>query len=351
MFFSENGRTKVLIYLNLLILSISLNNLQSFILAERLFQHKFSLDYLQIPWLFLCAPFFYMFIINYLGIAKNKPKILKFVIPSFIVACFTQIIFVIITSKSANVNELELIYEIYITIEEIFIIISSVSIFIYSFYLLKNKEVLTSEILLYDDLKWLNFFLKLAFICYILWVIAITLKIHIGFLDFLHLYYPLRILTSIIIFWLGYQAIVHIQILKERKSIRLSLTKKTIKQDITKNTKEGIERDFEIIDSFIRNEKKFLEPKYTLKTLSNQLNFGAGRISKAINRSLDKSFIDYINDMRVDYAKNILTNPHFEKYTITSIGLESGFNSKSTFYTVFKKHTNMTPLAYRKEIL
>ena len=51
--------------------------------------------------------------------------------------------------------------------------------------------------------------------------------------------------------------------------------------------------------------------------------------------------------MRVEQAKNLLTNSNYEKYTIASIGLESGFNSKSTFFTVFKKHTGSTPFHYR----
>ena len=36
-------------------------------------------------------------------------------------------------------------------------------------------------------------------------------------------------------------------------------------------------------------------------------------------------------------------------YTIVSIGLESGFNSKSTFYSAFKKFTNLSPTQFKKE--
>ncbi|MFL0126662.1 hypothetical protein V2625_03745, partial [Tenacibaculum maritimum] len=61
-----------MLFLNLLILSISLNNIQSWALAEHLFQHKFMLDYIQVPWHFLVAPFFYMFLIHYLDIAERS---------------------------------------------------------------------------------------------------------------------------------------------------------------------------------------------------------------------------------------------------------------------------------------
>ena len=44
-----------------------------------------------------------------------------------------------------------------------------------------------------------------------------------------------------------------------------------------------------------------------------------------------KSFIDYMNELRVNQAKKLLTDTDYNQYTITAIGLESGCNSKSTF--------------------
>ncbi|MFL0113844.1 helix-turn-helix domain-containing protein [Tenacibaculum maritimum] len=248
-----------------------------------------------------------------------------------------------------NINQREIIYEKYITTEEVLIVISSLSIFIYSFYILYKKEKLFSKILLFDNLKWLYNFFILSTTCYVLWIIAIIIKVNLGYFDFLSSYYPLRILTTTIIFWLGYQAVIHLQILKDRKEIRQKVSNIKPKKIPIEKKEEEFEQDFSVIDSFIRNGEKFLEPKYTLKSLAKDLKLGSGRISVAINRSINKSFIDYINEMRVNYAKNILVSPDYKKYTITSIGLESGFNSKSTFYTVFKKHTGYTPLAYRKQ--
>jgi len=68
-----------------------------------------------------------------------------------------------------------------------------------------------------------------------------------------------------------------------------------------------------------------------------------------VNQFSEKNFSDYINSLRVDEAKKLLKNADFEAYTIVAIGLECGFNSKSTFYTAFKKFTGQTPTAYRKQ--
>jgi AraC-like DNA-binding protein len=49
----------------------------------------------------------------------------------------------------------------------------------------------------------------------------------------------------------------------------------------------------------------------------------------------------------VEEVKKKLKNPEFDNYSIISIGLESGFNSKSVFYKAFKKHTGKSPSEYR----
>jgi len=71
MLFSKYRKNKSILFINLLVLVISLNNLQSWILAKDFFIEYFFLDYVHIPWHFLIAPFFYMFLIHYLEIHAN----------------------------------------------------------------------------------------------------------------------------------------------------------------------------------------------------------------------------------------------------------------------------------------
>jgi len=58
----------------------------------------------------------------------------------------------------------------------------------------------------------------------------------------------------------------------------------------------------------------------------------------------------FFNQYRVEAAKELLLKPDLEHYSITSIGYQAGFNSKSTFYTAFKKFTNTTPGKFRKTL-
>lgn len=334
-----------------MILSISLNNFQSWALERNLFQHKFMLDYLQIPWHFLSAPFFYTFLIHYLDIADKSRKLLNYFVAIFIVLCIAQVSFVFFYSLGTGTqDELNYIYERYTSIEEVISLAGSIGVFAYSYYILRRKKKMFTKILTYDNLKWIFNFFRLTVMVYILWIFALIIKFSLNFTGFIYSYYPLRISTTLIIFILGYQGLRYLRILKERKEIRENIDIGTIELQeasvISPNTYK-FESQFTEIDTYIKSQKKYLQPKYTLQNLSKDLEIGSSTLSASINKNAKKSFVDYINEMRVDQAKKFLLDNKYEGYTIASIGLESGFNSKSAFYDVFKKHTGMTPLAFK----
>ncbi|MCH2031899.1 MAG: helix-turn-helix domain-containing protein [Tenacibaculum sp.] len=362
MFFSKYGKDRSLLFLNLMILTFSLNNFQSWALERNLIQHKFMLDYIQIPWHFLSAPFFYAFLVNYLNISNQSRKLLKYFLGIFVVLCVAQLTFVITYSLGGGTKEeLDYIYERYTSIEELISLVGSLSVFGYSYYILKGKKKLFTKILTYDNLKWIYDFFKLTLIVYVLWIFALVIKFSLNFSGFIYSYYPLRISTTVIIFILGYQGLRYLRLLKERKNIRENInveelevinSLKTSRENIIDSTESNLkeptnESQFLEIDSFIRSKNIHLQPKYTLQNLSNDLNIGSSTLSACINKNAKKSFVDYINEMRVKQAKKFLLDQKYEGYTIASIGLESGFNSKSAFYDVFKKHTGMTPLAFK----
>lgn len=105
----------------------------------------------------------------------------------------------------------------------------------------------------------------------------------------------------------------------------------------------------EALQTFVIANKPFLAPELTLAQLSGQVNVPAHYLSQVINEKLECNFLDFINGYRVKEAKEKLINPKYNHYTILAIAYEAGFNSKSTFYTAFKKVTGMTPSQYRKQ--
>lgn len=64
-----------------------------------------------------------------------------------------------------------------------------------------------------------------------------------------------------------------------------------------------------------------------------------------INRHFGINYYEFINRYRIEEAKRMLAES--KGASITDIYLAVGFNSKSVFYTFFKKLEGMTPTAYR----
>ena len=121
-----------------------------------------------------------------------------------------------------------------------------------------------------------------------------------------------------------------------------------------KNQKIGLDDDkVDLIITKVRAvmelEKLYQESELTLQEISDKIQFPSYQVSQAINEGMKKNFYDLINSYRVEEAKRLLLNPDKANYTILSVGFEAGFNSKTTFNTVFKKFTGLTPTAFRDQ--
>lgn len=350
-FFSKNGREKSMVFINLLMLVISLNNLQSWVVAKNYFANNLFLDYLQIPWHFLIAPFFYTFLIYYLEIKKGSKNILKVLLFIFLILILIRISFVSFFSDE-NTIDIQFLFEKYSVFEEIFSLLISLSIFGYAFYILSKKEQLFTKILAFDNLKWIYTFFKLGLLTYIFWIVALAITVALNFEEFIYSYYPLRVLTTVLIYWIGYQAILQLSLLKERKVLREKINIKTIlvdKKVIFDKKNADKKAIFNAIETLLNEEKLYTAPKLTIDFLANKIDVNAAKLSTIIKLYSDKNFNDYINDFRIELAKDLLTDEAYQEYTITAIGLESGFNSKSAFFSCFKDQTGFTPYAFKKK--
>ena len=85
-----------------------------------------------------------------------------------------------------------------------------------------------------------------------------------------------------------------------------------------------------------------------LPDVARELKISPHQLSQFLNDNLGKSFSHFINEYRVEAAKQLLAVD--TKFTTEAIGYECGFNSKSTFFTTFKKLTGLTPAGYRSNL-
>jgi AraC-like DNA-binding protein len=74
-------------------------------------------------------------------------------------------------------------------------------------------------------------------------------------------------------------------------------------------------------------------------------------LSELISRTYNESFFDFINRHRIEEIKLRIEDPAHDSYSLLGIAMDCGFNSKSSFYTAFKKFTGITPSEYRNQKL
>ncbi len=103
------------------------------------------------------------------------------------------------------------------------------------------------------------------------------------------------------------------------------------------------------LESLMNHEKLFLNPDIGLETVAKRLKISSNYLSQMVNHLCGHNFSDYINTFRIEEAKIKLQDSSYFRYTILTIGLESGFNSKTTFYKAFKKIVGITPKQYQEK--
>jgi len=86
----------------------------------------------------------------------------------------------------------------------------------------------------------------------------------------------------------------------------------------------------------------------TLTDLAGRLSTTPHKLSEVLNSKLEQTFYDFVNGFRVRYVQRRIKDEDARNLTILSLALDAGFASKSTFNDVFKKHTGLTPSAYRR---
>lgn len=96
------------------------------------------------------------------------------------------------------------------------------------------------------------------------------------------------------------------------------------------------------------NEKVFLNPEITLEDLSQKLSVSSKKLSQLLNETFKQNYFDFINSYRIEEAKRLITEAMDPKITVLEIMYQAGFNSKSSFNTLFKKKTGFTPSEYKK---
>ncbi|GAA4273084.1 hypothetical protein GCM10022258_23780 [Aquimarina gracilis] len=125
---------------------------------------------------------------------------------------------------------------------------------------------------------------------------------------------------------------------------------------LSKN-KEEIDIPEDVVQNILKKlyafEKsyQFSKRHYTLNSLAKELNTNSAYLSKIINVYKNINFANYLNNLRVDFAVNELTNnKSLRSYTIKAIAEEVGFKNAQSFSSAFYKKTGIYPSYFIKQL-
>ncbi|MBC7188389.1 MAG: helix-turn-helix transcriptional regulator [Calditrichaeota bacterium] len=99
---------------------------------------------------------------------------------------------------------------------------------------------------------------------------------------------------------------------------------------------------------YMESEKPYLCSSLTIDRLSQMLSIPRWHLSQVINEVFHQNFFTFVNSYRVEEAKRYLAGGNPRLKTVSEVLYEVGFNSKSVFNEVFRKHTGLTPTQYRR---
>ncbi len=101
------------------------------------------------------------------------------------------------------------------------------------------------------------------------------------------------------------------------------------------------------LNQLMEDKKVYTDANLKLPDLASELNTLPHTLSQLLNDNLQLSFSDYVNRYRIESAKGIIQSESNLKLEV--IGYQCGFNSKSTFYSAFRKVCGMTPSQFKAQ--
>ncbi|HLS31908.1 MAG TPA: AraC family transcriptional regulator [Flavobacteriaceae bacterium] len=335
-------------YLALLILSFSIGNLQNYFWNSGLITEELFYGVIYIPYGYIDVVFFYFYIKTFLFPNRPIQPKEKWLYFPFAIAFFLTLYFKIGHSFQFLSGSDFLFIEKLEVINDFFSLIFAIILLLIcnSFIIEYEKQQASDQSNTFKiDLRWLKTLFFLMLLALFFWVIAFIEEIIWDANNSLF-YYFLYVSISIIIYILGHVGLYKVGVLKERKKIRKFYADRS--NEITIESPPSKNKHIIAFEQYIKEEKNYLNNQLSLDMVAEEIGINKSYLSRLINAELEVNFSCYVNQLRVEEMKTYINNPDFNNYTLTAMGLESGFNSKSSFNKAFKKHTGLSPSAYRK---
>ncbi|GAB0157364.1 helix-turn-helix domain-containing protein [Chryseobacterium sp. Alg-005] len=197
------------------------------------------------------------------------------------------------------------------------------------------------------NLNWLEY------IILVLFIVSIVYVIYNLFYDSTSLNVFINLIFLLVIYFVGYYSLKQKEIYPLEEKQREELISINTDPE-AEETKRKLISDDELLriktqlEALMNNEKPYLDSELNLIKLAERLSVSTHHLSYIINTGFQKNFFQYVNEYRIEHAKKLLKDNSNNKLSILGIAYESGFNSKTSFNTTFKKLTDQTPSEFKK---
>lgn len=196
------------------------------------------------------------------------------------------------------------------------------------------------------SLKWLTNTLIVIGTCAFIDFIRLNLQQTLSFELLTQWYFVSALVSLLCIAYLLLKAVrqpeLYSGIADMQRRIEVSQESTLPKKDVDIEVAQGL---FAAVLEYQKQSFAYRRPKYSLRNLADEMGLSEQDLSWAINTGGQKNFSDFINELRIEEVKSSLAQI-LPDQNILDIALGAGFNSKSSFNAVFKKHTGMTPSQY-----
>ena len=305
-----------------------------------------------IPGISLSGVFIYFYTLFVTGLLE---KFSKRHLAHFVVYFVSLILFIVLLLTSTDFPERSHHFKKYMFLIINIGLVNSIIYIVYTIIILGRYYHKIENY--YSDLErmslnWLKRITTLAFIALLFWCVGFWFS-HLNIIPRNPAAMALNIIMLIIIIFItAYYLINQPEIFKKNiemehsidDSERESVAEKYARQSID----ESMQDDYLArLNNYMSDHKPYLEENITIKDLAEEIGIPAHHLSIVINNRLNKNFYTFINEYRIKEAVSILDDPHNSDASIIAVAFRSGFNSKSTFNSVFKKITGFTPSEYR----
>lgn len=151
-------------------------------------------------------------------------------------------------------------------------------------------------------------------------------------------YYPFFIGIAILTYWIGIEGF------SRRNDPEISR-----KQVVDPKELERLNTIFKKLEYAMKKDKLYKNQELTLNSFAKELDIKPYLISRSLSEVLNKRFNDFVNEYRVKEVQRLLQNSSSSKYTLLSLAMEAGFNSKSSFNRAIKKQLGISPSELRSK--